>query len=221
MEDDHLPYIGPPDMSIRDIIEDACNSVGIDAHDILAAAETNLHNAIKGIILTDRKFKRNMSGAKTFAELGDRADFWAGYQRGLRRAHHGDAFGTPEEHALWWAAADADDETRRERGIGYRMGCEGVDVGHAILTTYPPTIAQVREVCRMIGSASQIAEALRMGAGGGPRSVRRWQSEVEQSPPSYCQWRALRELAGIPVEPWPHIERRGAGRPFENTEGPE
>lgn len=52
----------------------------------------------------------------------ERADYWAGYHRGLRRAHHGEAYGTAEEHELWLSLASEEDPSRRERGIGYQEG---------------------------------------------------------------------------------------------------
>lgn len=51
-----------------------------------------------------------------------RADWWTGYMRGLRRAHHGERFGTGAEHELWLAAADSDDPARAALGRGYRAG---------------------------------------------------------------------------------------------------
>ena len=73
----------------------------------------------------------------TFASLMRRADtmrrienhhdyiresWWAGYMRGLRRAHHGERFGTGAEHALWLSAADSTDPQRAALGRGYRAG---------------------------------------------------------------------------------------------------
>lgn len=51
-----------------------------------------------------------------------RAEWWAGYMRGLRRAHHGERFGTQAEHEMWLAAAESDDQMRAARGRGYRAG---------------------------------------------------------------------------------------------------
>ena len=51
-----------------------------------------------------------------------RAEWWAGYMRGLRRAHHGERFGTEAEHALWCSAAKSDDPMRAALGRGYRAG---------------------------------------------------------------------------------------------------
>ena len=72
--------------------------------------------------MTRQKFEREMGRAATMRAAGDRPDYWAGYTRGLRRAFHGEQFGTDAEHALWQAAADSDDDQRRKRGAGYRDG---------------------------------------------------------------------------------------------------
>lgn len=47
---------------------------------------------------------------------------WTGYLRGLRRAHHGDSFGTAAEHALYLAAVESDDPERAALGRGYAAG---------------------------------------------------------------------------------------------------
>ncbi len=71
-------------------------------------------------------FEHEMSKAKTFQGLEpDRAEYWIGYARGLRRAYHGERFGTEQEHALWMQAADAADVLRQQRGQGYRDGLRG------------------------------------------------------------------------------------------------
>lgn len=69
--------------------------------------------------------------AATFQALARRAkllggDYGAGYQRGLRRAHHGEAFGTADEHALW-SRLGLDGDIRTELGRGYRDGLAGAD----------------------------------------------------------------------------------------------
>ena len=79
--------------------------------------------------LTEAQFQHEMAKAKTFQGLkSDRAEYWTGVQRGLRRAYHGEAFGTVQEHALWLAAAGSDDPIRQQRGQGYRDGLNGA--GH-------------------------------------------------------------------------------------------
>lgn len=50
------------------------------------------------------------------------AEWWVGYKRGLRRAHHGERFGTAAEHALFMSAVESDDPNRAALGRGYRAG---------------------------------------------------------------------------------------------------
>ena len=50
------------------------------------------------------------------------SEWWAGYIRGMRRAHHGEQFGTAAEHELFSAAVESDDPSRRALGAGYRAG---------------------------------------------------------------------------------------------------
>jgi len=51
-----------------------------------------------------------------------RSEWWTGYMRGLRRAHHGEQFGTLAEHELWLSAIDSADPQRAALGRGYRAG---------------------------------------------------------------------------------------------------
>lgn len=51
-----------------------------------------------------------------------RAEWWAGYMRGLRRAHHGTRFGSQAEHEMWLTAIESDDQMRAALGRGYRAG---------------------------------------------------------------------------------------------------
>ncbi len=51
-----------------------------------------------------------------------RSEWWVGYMRGLRRAHHGERFGSQAEHELWLTAADSSDPKRAALGRGYRAG---------------------------------------------------------------------------------------------------
>jgi hypothetical protein len=67
-----------------------------------------------------RRFEHLMGKARTFQLIGDRPDYWAGYQRGLQRRFHGEDFGTLEEHHKWLALAG--DETGKDLGQGYWDG---------------------------------------------------------------------------------------------------
>lgn len=51
-----------------------------------------------------------------------RAEWYAGYMRGLRRAHHGERFGSETEHNLWMSASTSDDPMRAALGRGYHAG---------------------------------------------------------------------------------------------------
>ena len=51
-----------------------------------------------------------------------RAEWYAGYMRGLRRAHHGERFGTEAEHELWLSASESTDQMRAALGRGYLAG---------------------------------------------------------------------------------------------------
>ena len=51
-----------------------------------------------------------------------RAEWYAGYMRGLRRAHHGESFGTETEHQMWLAQAESHYELRAALGRGYHAG---------------------------------------------------------------------------------------------------
>lgn len=68
-------------------------------------------------------FQKLMRRADTMRRHDDvHRDWWTGYIRGLRRAHHGEMFGTDAEHALFLSAADSDDPSRAALGHGYRAG---------------------------------------------------------------------------------------------------
>ena len=51
-----------------------------------------------------------------------KTEWWTGYMRGLRRAHHGERFGTQAEHELWLSAIDSPDELRAALVRGYSAG---------------------------------------------------------------------------------------------------
>ena len=68
-------------------------------------------------------FKHEMLLADVFKKCQPaRYDYWMGYQRGLRRAYHGENFGTAVEHLMWCELKYSPDESRRMRGDGYRDG---------------------------------------------------------------------------------------------------
>lgn len=82
-----------------------------------------------------------------------KAEWWQGYMRGLRRAHHGDRFGTATEHQLYLDAAASDDSMRQARGKGYAAG----------LTLEPrdPPDSDAERAARYKASGRQIACVIR------------------------------------------------------------
>lgn len=71
------------------------------------------------------KFASLMRRADTLRRVESdpvRAEWFVGYMRGLRRAHHGENFGSRAEHEMWLAAAESDDPTRAALGRGYIAG---------------------------------------------------------------------------------------------------
>ncbi len=66
------------------------------------------------------RFKKEMRRAESMAKTDvEKESYWRGYQRGLRRAYHGEKFGTAEEHRKYLDAVNSLDETRKETGRGY------------------------------------------------------------------------------------------------------
>ncbi len=61
------------------------------------------------------------------AQAGDDSGYWRGYQRGLRRAYHGEAFGSSNEHRLWLEFAGSGGPLKAALGRGYRDGLAGVE----------------------------------------------------------------------------------------------
>lgn len=70
-------------------------------------------------------FKSLMRRADTMRRIKTdylREAWWTGYIKGLRRAHHGEKFGTQAEHDLFLSAAESSDPSRAALGMGYRAG---------------------------------------------------------------------------------------------------
>ena len=74
--------------------------------------------------MDQQSFEHEMAKAQAMRSAGDRPEYWAGYMRGVRRRYHGDNFGTEDEHRLWMSLSDDSDQTRADRGQGYRDGYE-------------------------------------------------------------------------------------------------
>ena len=74
----------------------------------------------------ERKFfEHEMMKAEAFKTVEQdplKIQYWYGYQRGLRRAFHGENFGTSAEHEKYLDLIEDADEGRQELGKGYRDG---------------------------------------------------------------------------------------------------
>lgn len=99
-------------------------------------------------------FESEMLKAQAMQQA-ERAEYWEGYQRGLRQAYHGDAFGTPEEHHLWLSLVSDDDESRREKGYGYIDGFAALSESvtseelRAYLKRHKLTQIKAAELCKV------------------------------------------------------------------------
>ena len=67
-------------------------------------------------------FESEMQLAEAKILIGDRPDYWRGYQQGLMRQYHGDSVVPLEEHREWMKKAGADDQKAYEAGKGYMDG---------------------------------------------------------------------------------------------------
>lgn len=86
--------------------------------------------------ISKETFESEMIRAKTFQVISSEThDYWMGYMRGLRKAFHGERFGTAAEHAVWCEAVYSRDEQRSQRGKGYRDGLKGVPDGEVLSGT--------------------------------------------------------------------------------------
>lgn len=71
--------------------------------------------------MDEKRFQPLLGMARAFQRVDpDRADFWQGFQRGLRRLYHGEKFGTSDEHQKFLNCRNG--EYRRDLQTGYRAG---------------------------------------------------------------------------------------------------
>lgn len=65
---------------------------------------------------------RRADTLRRFESDNVRSAWWVGYMRGLRRAHHGEAFGSQTEHEMWLDAKNSTAPDRAALGRGYEAG---------------------------------------------------------------------------------------------------
>jgi DNA-binding XRE family transcriptional regulator len=156
--------------------------------------------------MNEETFKSLMTRARTFHDLGVRSDFWRGLMRGLRRQYHGENFGLPEEHDLWYGFAKSTD--RRELGEGYRAGYHYGDLrlapDHPQSSYGIPVFVDrgnnpldyadgVRMLRRMMGwSVEELGER----CGVSPRTVQGWEQGRNISGESLHAIKAILNLEG-------------------------
>lgn len=74
-------------------------------------------------------FERCLKIADLYKAISNQSNFYIGYIRGIRRAYHGSAFGTEEEHEKYLNISESDPDINRQLlGIGYRIGYAGIDI---------------------------------------------------------------------------------------------
>ena len=103
--------------------------------------DTRTPEPVEIIKLSENIFRFEMSRAESMIrfEMGraesmecigsgsvEAASYWSGYMRGLRRAYHGENFGTEQEHEKHLSIIGHSDPMRDARGRGYRAGLRGL-----------------------------------------------------------------------------------------------
>jgi hypothetical protein len=75
--------------------------------------------------MDEKIFQSELNRAKTNQSMSKEpieADYWDGYQRGLRRLFLGERFGTARQHAQWLCFSGDANRSTAARGQGYRDG---------------------------------------------------------------------------------------------------
>ena len=95
--------------------------------------------------MDENRFLSLMKTARVQSYRGGDADYWHGYQRGLRRGYMGQLFGTDAEHRLWMGLAhDGPDKPSRNRGRGYRDGLAACGVATEGAAANEPSVPPQR-----------------------------------------------------------------------------
>ena len=102
------------------------------------------------------------------------SDYCRGYVRGLRRAFHGDDFGTQEDHEKWLSLRSG---PRAALGIGYEHGLHQVDPWWRQVPE--ATRDNIGDLIELLGGTVGVCQAL----GVADRTVRRWRSGANLPPP--------------------------------------
>lgn len=154
--------------------------------------------------MDEQRFISLMRKADTMRRIGDRPDYWAGYQRGLRRAHHGERFGTEAEHELWLSLIDRTDSLSQERGVGYRDGLlAAISEPEAAEPGLPPAEA-VHAYLKRHGITG--AQAARMMYLSGARQVRKYTGGESPRQMDGARWFCLHAHMMLSAEQIAEIE---------------
>jgi len=95
--------------------------------------------------MDENRFLSLMKTARMQSYRGGEADYWHGYQRGLRRGYMGQLFGTDADHQLWMRLADdGSDKASRDRGRGYRDGLAACGIAEESATASRSAVAHQR-----------------------------------------------------------------------------
>jgi hypothetical protein len=95
--------------------------------------------------MDENRFLSLMKTARMQSYRGGEADYWHGYQRGLRRGYMGQLFGTDAEHQLWMRLVDdGPDKPSRDRGRGYRDGLAACGIAEPNVSATGSAVAQQR-----------------------------------------------------------------------------
>jgi hypothetical protein len=75
--------------------------------------------------MTKKEYDHEMLRAKTIKQgEPDKAEYYAGYMRGLQKAYKGGGFGVDREHNRWMKLIYNTNAKQHARGLGYRDGLQ-------------------------------------------------------------------------------------------------